>query len=434
MNQSDVKNLSFPQSSIKVYVDFYNEAEKQKLLQYPTADRMTDLVANGVSIPIEEFLTYYLFHKQRLEKKGWRTYEDLGKNIGKSLEDLEDWITFDGDSIRTPMDVVEQDKSITERIGESIGLSVVSRIHGLTAADWKRIPPRTFKAFDFSLASDGSHIIQMDGSHLVQLEAKGRSVDDNTKKKSISSAKSSIHEKKRKIAELTEQGTYEYPADIRYGTITAMDPELPVKCWLVDPPADGDGSNARKFRLLCRMEFLTEWISFISPRSQFSSALQTRLTTMKKLEDPFVLENIPLVKGNGEPFKFQQSGSSYNKIANFFYGKAKTTRWSGISAGGVSLPLDESNLFFIGITEQLLEHAYKQNFERLIDSKDESQVVEQNVTCKLPKRLAAQRGLLDELESRSYKSGEYITFDLKGKLHSSDAGIVYGVLPIVERY
>jgi len=169
--------MKLPYQNIKVKVDFYDEEQKKKLLAYPTSQQIMDIIHNEVQIPIEEFLTYYLFHRKRPGKIGYRNYEELGKNIGKSLSDLEDFITFNGISIATPIDIGKQDLHITERVGESIGLSVVNRIHNISEADWDRIPEtKGFKVFDYQVASDGTLIIQV--------ETKGSSVDDNNLKPS----------------------------------------------------------------------------------------------------------------------------------------------------------------------------------------------------------------------------------------------------------
>ena len=154
--------LELPQPVVKVAVAFYDDAEKQKLLKYPTHAAMESLVKSGLEIPTEEFLTYYLFHKKRPGKEGWRKYGDVGRKIGHALAELSEWVDFNGKSVSTPSDLAGQDRAITERIGESIGLSVVSHIHGLTAADWDRIPIGRYSSFDYQIASDGKYIIQME--------------------------------------------------------------------------------------------------------------------------------------------------------------------------------------------------------------------------------------------------------------------------------
>ncbi len=224
--------LELPQPTVKVSVGFYDDEEKQKLLKYPTHAVMENLVKSGLEIPTEEFLTYYLFHKKRPGKEGWRNYREVGRKIGHALAELSEWVDFNGHSLSTPCDIAGQDRSITERIGESIGLSVVSNIHGLTAADWDRISIGRYSSFDYQIASDGKLVVQM--------EAKGSAAEDNsTKTSSVSQHKRSIADKKKAIAEREKQNDYPYPADLRYGTITVMGESVddPVKCLLVEMQA-----------------------------------------------------------------------------------------------------------------------------------------------------------------------------------------------------
>jgi hypothetical protein len=166
------------QLHIDVDVDFYNETEKEKLLNYQTSDEIRRIVESPVSIPVSEFLTYYLFHKKRPAKSGWQNYREISSKVDRAFSEIEDFIDFNGQSIATAPDVGEQVKSITENIGESIGISVVNRIHSLTEADWGKIPekggrnaPRVFDYQYDQVASDAEMIIQV--------ETKGSSVNNN---------------------------------------------------------------------------------------------------------------------------------------------------------------------------------------------------------------------------------------------------------------
>ncbi len=414
--------LELPQPTVKVAVEFYNAAEKQKLLKYPTHAVMERLVKSGLEIPTEEFLTYYLFHKKRPGKEGWRNYAEVGRKIGHALAELSEWVDFNGESVSTPADLAGQDRAITERIGESIGLSVVSHMHGLTAADWDRIPIGRYSSFDYQIASDGKHIIQM--------EAKGSSASDNSRKtSSVSQHKTSIADKKKAIAEREMQNAYAFPADLRYGTIAVMGESVddPVKCLLVDPPADGDGTKAQRFRLLQRMKFLRDWISFISPRSQLASALQTRLAALERLPDPFLLDGVPLLKGSGKPFDFTPIGGMLGEHASFFTSKSKITDGP---AGGVVVPLPSGDLFMLGIRETLLEQAAGQQLRRLADYKAEHGPEPKTVECVVTERGLSELRLPSRILEEASKYGGYYTFELAGQIQYSDTGVLFGVLPI----
>src|ERR1700722_4632714 len=105
------------------------------------------------------------------------------------------------------------------------------------------------------------------------------------------------------------------------------------------------------------MRFLRDWISFISPRSQLAVAIQTRLAAMEQLANPFELENVPLLRGSGREFEFTPVGSSPGNHSSFFLTKS---RISDGPAGGVVVPLPSRDLFFLGIRQNLLEQAARQ--------------------------------------------------------------------------
>lgn len=425
MPTSFTLTLELPQPTVKVAVEFYNAAEKQKLLKYPTHAVMESLVKSGLEIPTEEFLTYYLFHKKRPGKEGWRKYTDVGRKIGHALAELSEWVDFNGKSVSTPLDLAGQDQAITERIGESIGLSVISHIHGLTAADWDRIPSNpVYKSFDYQIASDGTRIIQM--------EAKGSAAADNSAKTtSVSKHKASIAGKKKEIAQREKLKAYEYPADLRYGTITVMGESVTdaVKCLLVDPPADGDGTKAQKLRLLQRMRFLRDWISFISPRSQLASALQTRLVALERLPDPFLLDGVPLLRGNGKLFDFSPIEGMLGGHASFFATKSKIVDGP---AGGVVVPLPNGDLFMLGIRETLLEQAASQQVRSLADYKAAHGVEEKTVECVMTERAIGELRLPPRVLESASTYGGYYRFKLAGQIQYSDTGILFGVLPTGE--
>lgn len=266
------------QKTLTIKVDYYNDVEKVELSKYPRSERIRDVISKELEIPVTEFLTYYLFHKKRPGKIGWRDYQDVSKKIGRAISELEDFIVFNGKSIYIPKDVENQVPKITEHIGESIGLSVINRIHNLTEADWDKIPEYrgqgAFPTFDYgTIASDGKNIIQV--------ETKGSSIENSENiTGTIKAQKSKIKEKKEKILNWEKEGNYPHSADIKYGTITAVDfrQDGNVKCWLLDPPfEDNIIPNPLKSKIINRVQFIRDWIYFISPRSQLSSALSTRL-------------------------------------------------------------------------------------------------------------------------------------------------------------
>lgn len=420
------KKVKLPQQHIKVDVDFYDEEQKKKLLSYPSANLIQQVVDEGIEIPSEEFLTYYLFHRKRPGKPGYRNYEELGRKIDKSLSDLEDFIDFHDNSIATASDVGEQDIKITERVGESIGLSVINRIHDLSEADWDRIPDEggryAQKVFDYEFASDGKSI--------VQLEAKGSSTDNNSLKAStVSNHKSLIIKRKAEIRALEAKKSYRYPANLRYGTITVLDKRQnsKVKCWLLDPEPVEEKTPPAKLRLINRMRFLRDWLAFISPRSQFASALSTRVSGLEALTDPFELDGQPLLNGIGEPFNFIRAPAGFGETLGFLLNKSRVTDGP---TSGVITQISRNALFFLGVRDELAVLAARQNFAEIIKYKEFSVTIPKTVHCIFHKNRYERLTLPEWITEKAKGGGDYISFALRGELIYSQEGLVFGVLPL----
>lgn len=419
--------LELPQQTIRVDVSFYNEEEKEKLSHYPSGEMMQKIVSEGIEIPTAEFLTYYLFYLKKTGALNFNSYTSLGRYLDRAIMELDGLIKFNGHSISTVPGVDHQVKGISEHIGESVGLAVANRIHELTEADWGVIPEKGGRGappnFDYQIASDGRAFIQ--------LENKGSSVSDNRElSDAIYGQKLKIIKKKEKLNELSRQGMDEFPGSLRYGTISAVDPRRDgnVKCWLVDPPPDIIEENPRRFKLLRRMNFLLEWISIVSPRSQLASALATRIADMKVLPDPFRLNGIPLRNSNNKPFEFAPMGRYFNHTT-FLSTKSRVTDGP---AGGVVVQLSESALFLIGIREEFASMAANQNFEEIENYKTHTGSINKTVDCVFGQGRFNSLRLPESLKNRVRKSGGYFSFRLNGLLHYSQSGLVFGVLPLSE--
>ncbi len=233
-----------PQPHVRVDVAFYDEAERAKLLAYSTGQTIEALVRAPIDVPMAEFLAYYLFHRKRLGSPGFRDLAAIGRKLGAALAHLDGCVTFNGHSIRTADGVGHQLTEVSEHIGESIGLSVVSRIHGLNEADWAPIPEQRGRtaqpSFDFELSVpspvDGPRDIALpesvrgleraveddtasDGNSLVQVENKGSSAIDNREHSpAVVAQKRKIDKKKAKLRSANVTAS-----TIRYGTIAVVD-------------------------------------------------------------------------------------------------------------------------------------------------------------------------------------------------------------------
>jgi len=420
-----IKIEDIEQQFIEVIVEYYDDAEKNKLLRYPTADSIDSIVKNGLKIPVPEFLTYWLFHRKRPGKKNWSNYQEISQHINMVLNYLQDFTEFNGKSISKPPDVGSQINTITEYIGESIGLSLINKIHNITNADWDKIPQSygrsAFPTFDYQIASDGKNFIQ--------IETKGSSVDDNQSiTASIQNHKTNIAEKKSEISMRETDNNYSYPASIRYGTIAAVDSrkDSTLKCWILDPDSQDRREEPRHFRLISRMHFLRDWISFLGPRSQLATALSNRVKDLETIKNPFELDGKPLLKSNNEPFDIRPFEYGHRHTSWF----ANKSRVTDGPAGGIILQLSKDNLFFLGIYEELLFLAANQDFEKILDYKHKYPgSVFKTVECIITKDRFHEFDLPDtHLNPEDNKSGRRY-FDLTGQLHYAPEGIVFGLLP-----
>ncbi len=406
--------------TIHVEVDFFDDDEKERLLRYPTGHQIEELVRQGMTIKTAQFLTYYMFHKRRPGKQGFRNYYQLSSRIDHAARDLDDWVIVQNGSLVSAPDTTPQDRAITERIGEAIALSAAGQIHNIHDADWDRLPEYrgrgAFSTFDY----ERQVLSASDGNLVVQVEAKGTSPQNNNRlAMNIKKHRSDIAEKKEKIRHREASGSYPHPADLRYGVITALSMDEPLHCWLTDPPAD-QGPDPRRFRLLARLDFMFDWISFLSSRSQFAAAFATRLRTLMALKDPFVLADVPLYRGNGEPFSFIPAG--LGGPPSLFAHLCRVTDGDAI---GTLVKSSEGRLFFLGVRRHLFEKVSGQSFDEIMEYRDLGGSIRKTLDCVIPRGRARRMGI-DHMDRRSNESSAYISFFAHGTLHYSQGGAVFG--------
>jgi hypothetical protein len=416
-------------ATIKVEVDFYDDAEKKKLLAYPTASEMQTLVAKPLEIPQAEFLTYYLFHRIKLGTEGYRDYKSVARKVHKWLDAIGECIDYEDGSVHTPQGASQQLTEVSEHVGEAIGLAVMNRIHGLTEADWAPITEQRGRSakpsFDFQIASDGRQF--------VQVETKGSSVADNrVLSDAVKAQKKRIDDKKAKLAALALKGDDPNPAGLRYGTIAVVDGRKDgnVRCLITDPPPDVIEDDPKRFRLLNRMRSLRDWISFLSPRSAFAAALATRVADLEVLRDPFELDSVPILRGTGEPFGYEPFSRSNWRHSSFMWSKSRVT---DEPVGGVVVQLSERELFFIGVREELLLMASNQNFEDVASYKTEIESRRLRVECMFSAGRFRNLDLPASVKQTATTTGAYVHFPLSGTLNFSREGFVFGVLPLPDK-
>ena len=151
---------------IQVDVDFFDSKERAKLMLFPKAETIQEIVSVPIHISVAEFLTYYLFHRIKVGNPKYRDYKTVAARISRWEIAISECIDIHDGSIRNPEGTIRQETDVIEHVGEAIGLSVINRIYGLTEADWKPIDqqwgPRAKPTFDFQIASDGESFVQLE--------------------------------------------------------------------------------------------------------------------------------------------------------------------------------------------------------------------------------------------------------------------------------
>jgi hypothetical protein len=212
-----------------------------------------------------------------------------------------------------------------------------------------------------------------------------------------------------------------------YGCIAALDQRKNsiVKCWLIDPEPGGQDVQPQKLRLINRIRFLYDWISFISPRSQLASALATRLAALETIENPFELDRVQLKKGNGENFDFVPT-SLYGHHSSWMANKSKV---SDGPAGGIIFQLSKDTLFFLGIRERILTLSAEQRFKDILEYKEVAGTLVKTIECVVSKGRYKRFYFPDEIDLSAEERGGYYRFKMKGQMHYSPEGLVFGILP-----
>lgn len=413
--------LVAPPDTLRVEVAYYDE-EEQAAFNKALGRDILGGSAREVVVPTPDFCTYYLYYKLRAGVFGYGSHDQVAGKWAHALAELDGQIKFAGGSVRLRQ-ADGASRGTSERFGEAIGLSVVSRLHGLHEGDWSRIPETNKrKTFDFKRP------IASDGRQFVLLEAKGSSVANNAlKPTAVSEHKRSIKQKKSAATPEEQENS------ILYGTIGVLDerPDSIARCWLVDPPAGITGDPVL-FKLLARLEYIARHISFLGQRSQLAATLWTRLAALRAAKDYTALDGVVLRTGSNAEF----STTTYDQVRthNQWFGSKSVV--SDGPAGGHVFAVNDQVLLFLGIREDLVALAALQDFRAISEYTFPAGTVPKTVECAVPaasfRRDFAQFMKLPRYERTT--DGGYIRFSLEGHLHYCQSGLVFGVLPIPESW
>lgn len=273
---------------LKLSVDFYNAAQQALFQGFPNSQQLNTLVQNDVTISKDDLLAYMMFTEQ-MDRNGFRNYNDLCQRIKHRLGDIEDYLSFNNGSVQAIVignDMMQP--GFTERIGVALGLCVVNKIHGLTAADWKKIPTapgsKGHPTFDFEIP------IASTGYNFIQAENKGSTVIDNSLPQLVShhyKGESGILKKKDYVRKEEVKRSIPIHQNLYYGTIGVLDNRAnsKAKVWLVDPPAFEIPMNPEKYKLLARLYYYLDEFRNIGVKKKITDALAARIKLIEETID-----------------------------------------------------------------------------------------------------------------------------------------------------
>lgn len=277
---------------INLSVEYYNPAQQTLFQGFPNAATLNSLVQNGMTISKDEFLAYMMFTEQ-MDRNGFRTYNDLQARIQNRLGDIDDFLSFNNGSVQARIIGNHMMQvGFTERIGVALGLCVINGIHGLTTADWKKIPTAPgingHPTFDFEI------LIASTGTNFIQAENKGSTITDNSQQNiSVRAQYAGIERKKEYVRKEEANRLIPIYQNLFYGTIGVLDkrPISTAKVWLVDPPAIDIEMNPEKYKLLARLYYYLDEFRNIGVKEKITESLETRIKLIEEAKDYLEFDN-----------------------------------------------------------------------------------------------------------------------------------------------
>lgn len=394
---------------IRVDVHAYNSEQLELIRALPESSKILGLIENGLHIPREQFLVYSLFR--------YRDVSDLEslRNLATAKEALLEEILSVNDTsfcAHPRLDATEH-RAEAQDIGEALGLCLMDNVYKTNEQDWSRIPEGPGKSLDY-VASDSQRILEV--------ESKGSFVVDRSKKSSaVSKHKADILEKKE-----VRRTSQECPTGVYLGTISAIDRRSGGRptVWIVDPPVGYHERAPEYVRLLHRMDFILGWLTLINPRSPLTVGLANRLLDLKHIQDPSVLDGIPLTGPLNKPILPDKDPFAIH--GRFFSTRSVVTDGP---AGGLIVPSGMNKIFFAGVRENLVDIVSSQDFSAISGYQMMPTTLEKTVTGIISQGRFQKYGFNEMSEEVVRRGNGYFALRLRGALHYSAGGLVFGWLP-----
>jgi hypothetical protein len=415
-------------AKIKVSVEYYDAVQRSLFQGFPNSLQLNNLVRNEAEISKDELLAYMMFTEQ-MDRNGFRTYNDLCLRISSRLGDIDDFLSFNNDSVQARMignDMMQV--GFTERIGVALGLCVVNKIHSLTAADWKKIPTAPGRyghpTFDFEIA------IASTGNSFIQAENKGSTVANNASQSdSIQKHYASIKTKKEYVR--IEENIRHVPIhqNLYYGTIGVLDeqPNSRAKVWLVDPPAFEIDMSPEKYKLLARLHYYLDEFRNIGVKEKITEALEARIKLIEESDNYSEFDNNPLNDGfakRGGNYLYMDGKMLATVDTNEAFGKVFFTKFK-----------QDAIAYLMAFPKALMRLIVKQDFEAILAYTYNPDFINENVQVlirlkdKDTKTFEIPRNLKFVLSERN----KYYEATYFGKVNHSIDGRIFGLLNVEQK-
>ena len=412
--------------SINLSVEYYDTAQRTLFQGFPNATTLNNLVQNGITISRDEFLSYMMFTEQ-MDRNGFRTYSDLQGRIQSRLGDIDDFLSFNNGSVQAR--IIGNDMmqiGFTERIGVALGLCVVNMIHGLTTADWKKIPTapgrKGHPTFDFEIP------IASTGANFIQAENKGSTITDNSQQNnSVQAHYSGIQGKKKYVRKEEQQRHIPIHQNLFYGTIGVLDnrENSIAKVWLVDPPAFGIEMEPKKYKLLARLRYYLDEFKNIGVKDKIIKALVKRIEEIENSSEYLKFDNVPLDYKYPRAYHLFMDGKMFAAVDN------------NEAFGRIFIVELKQNVlpFLIAFPKALLRIIILQNFDSILNYEYSPDFISENVQVlmRLGDKDLVEQKLPVNLKFILNERKKYYESTYFGKVSHSTDGRIFGLLNNYEK-
>ena len=91
--------------TVRIDVDYYDDHHRVALQGYTAAAGIESIVANPVNLPVDEFLTYFLFHRARTGSRRYAGYAQVRQMIAVACGMLQEILKLNGGVLTLEEDV-----------------------------------------------------------------------------------------------------------------------------------------------------------------------------------------------------------------------------------------------------------------------------------------------------------------------------------------